>query len=176
MRFKQIFTIFTFFGVLFFNAQVVIGKDFVSSPSVSLEFGSANKGLILPWVTSSASVTPSVDGTLIFDVADRKVKYKKSNSWIDLSVKANGFVDTTLQDNLTESSNAKTVIGADNSTDATSGILVLTDNDKAMVLPKVASPHLNISNPSPGMIVYDTDNRQMAVYNGTVWTFWKPSN
>ena len=34
--------------------------------------------------------------------------------------------------------------------------MVLADTNKAMVLPKVASPHLNIVNPAPGMMVYDT--------------------
>ena len=66
------------------------------------------------------------------------------------------------------------LIGGDPSTDTTPGILVLADTNKAMVLPKVASPHLNIVNPSPGMIVYDTTKKQLAVFNGTVWSFWKP--
>ena len=56
----------------------------------------------------------------------------------------------------------------------TPGILVLADTDKAMVLPKVASPHLNIVNPAAGMMVYDTTSKQLAVFNGTVWSFWKP--
>ncbi|WP_262907374.1 hypothetical protein [Chryseobacterium sp. LC2016-27] len=43
-----------------------------------------------------------------------------------------------------------------------------------MILPKVASPHLNIINPSAGMMVYDTVKKQLAIYNGTVWSFWKP--
>ena len=80
---------------------------------------------------------------------------------------------TTEQDALTEITTAKTIIG-ENPLDATPGILVLSDTDKAMVLPKVASPHLNIKNPTPGMMAYDTDSRQLCVFNGTVWTFWKP--
>jgi hypothetical protein len=83
-------------------------------------------------------------------------------------------VDTTLQDPLTEKSTAKVAIGANGATDTTPGILVLTDKDKAMILPKVASPHLNIINPSAGMLVYDTTAKQLAVFNGTVWSFWKP--
>ena len=59
-------------------------------------------------------------------------------------------------------------------TDPTPGLLVLADTDKAMVLPKVASPHLNIVNPAAGMMVYDTTSKQLAVFNGTVWSFWKP--
>ena len=66
------------------------------------------------------------------------------------------------------------LIGGDPATDTTPGILVLADTNKAMVLPKVASPHLNIVNPSPGMMVYDTTSKQLAVFNGTVWSFWKP--
>ncbi|WP_279195775.1 hypothetical protein [Chryseobacterium indoltheticum] len=57
---------------------------------------------------------------------------------------------------------------------ATPGILVLEDTNKAMILPRVASPHLNIINPAPGMMVYDTTAKQLAVFNGTVWSFWKP--
>ena len=44
----------------------------------------------------------------------------------------------------------------------------------SMILPKVASPHLNIIKPAAGMIVYDSVSRQLAVYNGKVWSFWKP--
>ncbi|WP_426480116.1 hypothetical protein [Chryseobacterium sp. R2ACT005] len=48
------------------------------------------------------------------------------------------------------------------------------DVNKAMILPKIASPHLNIVNPAAGMMVYDTTKKQLAIYNGTVWSFWKP--
>ena len=53
-------------------------------------------------------------------------------------------------------------------------ILVLEDANKAMVLPTVPNPHVNIVNPEPGMMVYDTTAKQLAVFNGTVWSFWKP--
>ena len=154
--------------------QVAIGKSPITNSSVSLEFGSENRGLILPWVTSSAAVTGAVDGTLIFDSADKKVKYRKNGVWFDLSRDNNGLVNTTLQNALTESASAGTAIGRTASTNTTPGILVLTDVNKAMVLPKVANPHLNIINPEAGMIVYDTVNRQVAVFNGNVWSFWKP--
>ena len=65
-------------------------------------------------------------------------------------------------------------IGANPTLDSAPGILVLTDTNKAMILPKVASPHLNIINPSAGMMAYDTVKRQLAVFNGTVWSFYKP--
>jgi hypothetical protein len=127
-----------------------------------------------PFITGYTGSDTIVDGTLVYDSSDKKVKYKKLGSWFDLSVDANGAVDTTLQDSKTELPTAKASIGTNGATDTTPGILVLTDSDKAMILPKVALPHLNIKNPAAGMIAYDTTNRQLAVFNGTVWSFWKP--
>ena len=163
-------------------SQVAIGKAAITklsdnvtpNPGISLEFGTGNKGIVLPWVTSDADVTDAVDGTIVYDTSDYKVKYKKAGTWFDLSVDTNGTAITTLQDSKTELTNAKVAIGKDGATDTTPGILVLTDTDKAMILPKVSEPHLNIKNPTAGTMVYDTKNRQLALFNGTNWSFWKP--
>ena len=159
------------------SAQVAIGKTSISSPAVSLEFydnADNTRGIILPWVTSTAAVTGAVNGTLVYNTADRKVYVKYASGWRDLSVDTTGTVTTTLQDALSDLDTAKVLIGGDPATDTTPGILVLADTNKAMVLPKVASPHLNIVKPSPGMMVYDTTKKQLAVFNGTVWSFLKP--
>ena len=159
------------------SAQVAIGKASISSPAVSLEFydnADNTRGIILPWVTSTAAVTGAVNGTIVYNTADRKVYVKYASGWRDLSVDTAGTVTTTLQDTLSDLDTAKVLIGGDPATDTTPGILVLADTNKAMVLPKVASPHVNIVNPSPGMMVYDTTKKQLAVFNGTVWSFWKP--
>ena len=171
---KKTFIILLTFVVICAYSQVAIGKDSVTNTSVSLEFGSEKKGLLLPWVTSETSVAGAVDGTIIYDTTDKKVKYRRAGSWFDLSVDTTGEVDTTLQDSRIENNTAKAVIGKSGANDTTPGILVLSDTDKAMILPKVASPHLNITNPASGMLIYDTDSRQLAVFNGTVWSFWKP--
>lgn len=155
-------------------SQVALGKGSISNSSVSLEFGTENRGIILPWVNSAAAVTGAVNGTFIFDSADKKVKYLKAGSWFDLTVDTTGTVDTSLQNTLSELPSSTVAIGKTATNNTTPGILVLTDNDKAMVLPKVANPHLNIVNPSAGMMVYDTVNKQLAVFNGAVWSFWKP--
>ena len=133
------------------------------------------------------------DGTIIFDLSDYKVKYMKAGIWSDLTptltfpltVKNAADVDVvilalvnpndpSIQDTRAEETTAKVAIGANGAADNTNGILVLTDTNKAMILPKVASPHLKIQNPAAGMIAYDTVKRQLAVFNGTVWSFWKP--
>lgn len=155
------------------KSQIAIGKQSVTNTSVSLEFTDAeNKGLILPYIENKTAITEN--GSIIYDVTDHKVKYLKDGSWFDLSVDTTGQADLSIQSTKTELANAKTVIGTDGATNSTSGILVLSDTDKAMILPRVASPHLNIINPAPGMMAYDTTKKQLAVYNGTVWSFWKP--
>ncbi|SHF79439.1 hypothetical protein [Chryseobacterium sp. OV279] len=160
-------------------AQVAIGKTSITNSSVSLEFGSANRGMILPWVSSATSVTGAVNGTMIYDLSDHKIKVKYNSAWKDLSVDISGTTidpvssidGVTIQNTVNENIGAKTAIGPLSSTP---GILVLENNNKAMILPKVASPYLNIIDPSPGMIVYDTTKKLLAVFNGKVWSFWKP--
>lgn len=150
-------------------SQVAIGKTILESASSSLEFGAENRGLLLPWITNISSIQNVTNGTLIFDLSDKKVKSYQNNTWVDLSIDATGVADSTLQDTLNDNPTAKVSIGIPT---ATSGILVLEDNNKAMILPKVASPHLNIISPAAGMMVYDTVKKQLAVFNGSVWTFW----
>lgn len=155
-------------------AQVTIGKTNISTNAVSLEFGNDNRGIVLPWVTNTYDVIDVVDGTIVNNITDKKVYVKYASGWKDLSVDAIGVVDTSLQNSLSDLDSAKVLIGGNPDTDTTPGILVLADTDKAMVLPKVANPHLNIINPSAGMLVYDTVRQQLAVFNGNKWSFWKP--
>jgi len=162
------------------KSQVAIGKDNITNTSVSLEFGNTeNKGFILPYITNKNTIV--TEGSMIYDTEDHKVKYLiNGGNWRNLSEDDGtpttiGTANLSIQgSNKTEQSTAKASIGDNGAADTTNGILVLTDSNKAMILPKVASPHLNIINPAPGMIVYDTVKKQLAVYNGTVWSFWKP--
>lgn len=195
-------------------SQVLIGAKATASPlvtndSVSLEFGVGNRGVLLPWVfgdlapsgTGASTYTQlsgntAVDGTLIFDLSDNRVKFRAGGAWVSLSDNnttgttggaSPTTIDTTgttikggvngrdIQDNRNNAATAKAVISKVATTaDTADGILVLSDDNRAMILPKVASPHLNIINPDAGMIVYDTTKKQLAVFNGKVWSFWKP--
>lgn len=184
------------FSILFFcsliaQAQVSIEKSDsnsqVANSSVSIEFGNALggvKGIVLPWVSSIATLNNPIPGTLVYDSSTQKIKYGVAansggnivSSWVDLSDGALAPNPANLPDSLTENASAKVVIGGSydadgNSTDSTNGILVLADSDKAMILPRVNSCQ-DIVNPSAGMMVYVTSNNQLAVYNGKEWSFW----
>lgn len=166
-------------------AQVTIGKASpytAANATVSLEFGNATggaRGIVLPWVTAATGVTSAVPGTIIFDSADQKVKFGTAatanatavTSWGDLSAGAYAPTTPNVPDTNTENATAKTLIGGTPATDTTSGILVLGDTDKAMILPRVNS-HTDIVNPTAGMMVYVTGTQQLALYNGREWTFW----
>lgn len=177
---KKTLFIVAFFFSFFGYSQVAIGKASITNPSVSLEFGNVagdantQRGILLPWVNSAGAVTGAVTGTLIYDASDKKVKYYKDTNttpiWFDLSVDTTGVVDTSLQASLTDQTEAKVSIGTPTSTP---GILVLEDNNKAMILPLV-DKYSSVVNPSPGMMVYDLSNDMLCVFNGTVWSFWKP--
>ncbi len=165
--------------VLVFS-QVVIaprpGQTAPTNSSVSLEFGNDQmKGIVVPYVKASSAQTPVPDGTFIMDPSDNILKFRQNEMWRDLTGPATktNAVDTSIQNGKMGNVRAKTVIGVNNQTDITPGILILSDTDKAMILPKVALPHLMIKNPAAGMMAYDTVNKQLAVFNGTQWSFWK---
>lgn len=165
-------------------SQVIVdpgSKTSVTNSSVSLEFGDQlNKGIVLPYVTQDmVDANSAVAGTLIMDPSTKKVKIKLSNTsgdWYDLSNAAatTNSISTAIQDSKTEKTAAHVYIGSNPENNIKNGILVLGDTDKAMILPKVSSPHLNVVNPAAGMIVYDTHDKQLAVFNGTQWSFLKP--
>lgn len=153
-------------------SQVAIGKASVSNTAVSLEFGSQEaRGIVLPYVTNAAAVSP-VEGSIIFDSNDKKVKFF-NGSWKDLTMLTNGTVDLAPQNALIENTAAKATVGTPTNTD---GILVLEDTNKAMILPKVTNPHTAIKSPAAGMMVYDNTKKLLCIFNGTEWTYWKPEN
>lgn len=155
--------------------QTAIGKKEVENATVLLDFkANDSRGIILPWVTKAQDVVTPVGGTVIFDSQDKKVKYYKGGTdagWMDLSIHA-GEVDLSIQQEATEDTNVTpTVIGS--RTSSASGVLVLESTTKAMVLPKMESPHLNILSPQPGTMAFDTVSKMLCIFNGTEWSFWK---
>lgn len=152
-------------GIL--QAQVSIGKPTVDGAGI-LDFASGdNRGIMLPRVTETAGIT--TPGTLYYD-ADTKKVMCKGHTEEDLSVKNDGvFVETLGYQALSEEGNG-VVIGDE--TMAPEGVLVLEDETRALILPKVASPHLNIKNPEAGLICYDTVSNMLAVFDGKQWAFW----
>ncbi|HEY4538905.1 MAG TPA: hypothetical protein VIG94_02715 [Faecalibacter sp.] len=168
---KKLFYIIVFMGGIA-NAQVAIGKEDVTNESILLEFDdneSNTLGIILPSVLDASSITAQ-NGTFLFDVATKKVRMYENSAWKDLS--AVGDDSAVIIDPSSENTNSTGVIlGSD--TTATPGVFVLEATDKAMVLPKIANPHLTVESPYAGMMCYDTVSKSLAVFDGANWNYWK---
>jgi hypothetical protein len=167
---KNIVFIILILGVgLTANAQMAIGKHQVDGSGIVDFRDEWEAGIVLPWVTTIPTGKALSPGVLIYNAIEKKVMYYNGTAWVDLSIHA-GAVNLTEQDAIPEVAGG-TVVGALSS--PVKGVLVLETTDKALILPKVASPHLNIIKPMAGTICYDKNKKMMCVYNGTEWSFWK---
>ncbi|MTH16325.1 hypothetical protein [Flavobacterium sp. LC2016-01] len=168
---KILIAICVVFAGLTANAQSSIGKNMPPDGSGILDFNAGGKaGIVLPWVTTLPTGTALTGGVMIYDANLKKVMYYNGTSWIDLS-NHTGAVDLSIQASVPETPIKGTVIGAQSS--SVDGVLVLESSNKALILPKVVSPHLNIVKPMAGTICYDTVKKMVCIYNGSEWTFWK---
>lgn len=170
-------------------SQVIIGNSTGTASvktSVLLEFAAGqNKGVILPYNRTLPTGDSLVPGVMILDATDitkAKVKFyapgnaRAVGNWVDLSTGNEADITTHMAKQPAggvENSDSKVIIGAASSN--ADGVLVLESTTKAMVLPIVADTN-NVINPAPGMMVYinKTGAKRLAVFNGAVWTYWKP--
>lgn len=157
-----------FFAFCVSNAQTGIEVNNITNLSSLLEFPSVGtKGLILPAITTLPE-NPS-NGTFLLDKNDKKIKMFENGVWKNLS--NTGNITYLMPYSGSEQSDNKTIIGS-NSTNA-DGVLVLESKTKALILPKVSSPHQTVFTPYPGMMCYDSDRKAVAVFDGTYWNYWK---
>ena len=179
------------------HSQVIIGDAVGTVPadkkaSVLLEFANTNnKGILLPYVrvkNDAKTATKPSEGMIILDAtnpADARVKYyngvtdaMNTTGWVDLSGRGADIKnEVATQPDATqvkEKEDAMVIIGAKSSA-VKDGVLILESSTRAMVLPQVDNIS-NIPSPSPGMMVFIRKEgfERLAVFNGSVWSFWQP--
>jgi len=152
------------------NAQIAIGKSNVDGTSTLLDFGEANRGIVLSAVSSEnlPNLTSNNNGTFLYDMKSQTVQMYENQTWKPLTDQ--GDSTEMIINNYAEIGDG--VIVGSNATEAI-GVLVLESDDQALILPKVSNPHLNIKNPHPGTICYDVESKSLAVFDGLNWNFWK---
>lgn len=143
----------------------------------------ATKGILLPkvdgTVTNPTKITP---GAMAYDLALQQVVYYNDDTsngqtagWKPMTATS----ETTVTENehsgtqqYTESLlDTGTIIADGTSTSTAEGVLVLESASKALILPQVEDV-TQLPGPKAGMICYDMATDSMAVFNGTVWSFW----
>lgn len=177
-----IFSLLMLFSSAF--SQVIIGDEIGTASnkkSVLLEFPRGqNKGIILPYVKELPRGLLLSEGTVLLDATDptrAKVKsYNGFGNWVDLSNGNEADISDAMEiqtGSMDERLCGKVIIGA--TTSSVDGVLILESSSKAMVLPTVLNTN-DVVNPAPGMMVFvdKPGAKRLAVYNGAVWTYWKP--
>lgn len=165
---KKVFTIIITLYAVVISAQVAIEKSQVDGDGL-LDFpANTTKGILLPIVETLPSDASS--GTLLMDKNDKTLKMNVESAWVPLSDE--GSVTGAVFNTNGEIPGQNRVIMGSDATSAP-GVLVLESADKALILPKIAAPHINVKNPYPGMICYDTVSKSMAVFDGLKWSYWK---
>ncbi|WP_300688356.1 hypothetical protein [Chryseobacterium sp.] len=150
------------------SAQIGIEKSTIDGSGL-LDFPSGTtKGIILPQVQNAAAMSGTSGGTFIFDGAASKVKFHNGSSWIDLTNAAG--VSKALLPGSEQNRSKGVIMGAPDS--SARGVLILESTDKALILPKVINPAVNVKSPVAGMMCYDPTAKLVCFYNGTEWSFW----
>lgn len=147
--------------------QIAIGKAAVDGSGLLDFVDSTTKGIILPQVEDSSTMTTVTPGTLVFDGTTSKVQYF-DGAWKDLSL--NTGVTPILPTSSEANPNQGVIVGSD--TSLARGVLILEASDKALILPKVIDPVTNVKSPYAGMMCYDPVKKVIAVFNGSEWNFW----
>jgi len=149
---------FFFLSCISTQAQVLIDRHLATSASVTLEFGTQTRGILLEPATLPAS--PSA-GTIIFDDSTASLRYYNGSSW---STAATGGTINTVVDYTTTS---QVIINSTFS--SATGLFIIEATNRALVLPKLSNGLLAIKSPTPGLLYYDTLLKAMMVYNGNLW-------
>ena len=166
---KKIILIIPLIAPIIIFSQVSIGKASVDGDGI-LDFENpAQGGIILPAVTSLPTGSAATNGTIIYDYNDGAVKIRENNSWTQLTPESGDTSSINL--NTSPDTGNGVIIGSN--TASADGVLVLESQTKALILPKIDRPHLNLVNPHPGTICYDTYNQALAVFDGSKWYFYK---
>lgn len=163
-------------------AQLVIGKNTVNGNSTLMDFNSDSyntKGIILPALSQTPTFTITAEdlngqhpnnGTFIFDRTMKRIRMFENNQWVTIGITEGEISTLKIPTNLEEKGEG-IIIGSEET--KAKGVFVLESPDKAMILPYIADPHLNVKGAYPGMICYDTSSNTMAFFDGANWSYYQ---
>ncbi|MQP23457.1 hypothetical protein GFJ94_00055 [Flavobacterium sp. LMO8] len=164
---RTIFTVLMLITSLAIYSQVGIETTSIHIDAL-LDFPTGpNKGIVLPMVEVLPTGAAASNGTFLIDKTDGRVKVRQNGVWLNLT--GTSSLSSYSVNPSADSANG-VIIGATSS--SATGVLVLESTSKALMLPKVVSPHINIKSPYPGLMCYDTTKNAIAVFNGTAWYYW----
>lgn len=147
--------------VVFSLFCTIINAQSTDDSSVLLEFGKSEEnslGLVLPSISEDEAL--KIDGNLFYDLDNKDIKAFVNGSWLNLT---DNNQNENFKSDLVETDNKNNY----------GGVLFFASRKKAISLPKIFEPHINVYNPYPGLICYDTKSNMLAVFDGELWHYWK---
>lgn len=147
------------------NAQVAINADgsAPNSASAMLDVKSTDKGILIPRVVSTGSITTPVQGLLIYSTSDDSFYYYDGGQWNRLGSQWNPTGSGIYFSN-------GVAIGG-NPIDP-SAILDIQSDALGVLIPRITESAKNsISNPTTSLLIYQTDGTPgYYYYNGVDWS------
>ena len=166
--------------------QIKIGNNTeITNSSVLLEFDNENgnniRGIVVPikYEDSQRAVDTTKNGTFIVDYSDNIFKVFSNDTWVDLTSKDGNVLREPFRRSAETGNVGKGIVITDDPVIANddnyvpNGGLELISETKALVLPQIKDPHLNVNRPMMGFMCYDTTTKSIAFYDGTFWHYWK---
>ena len=150
-------------------AQVSIGNENARGASILDLGGGTLNGIVLPY--NNTTINP-INGMLRVDANTSKIQLFTENDWVDLTEQGEMPVDYNNNEEIAINSGVTISDNEINNPDLI-GVLVLESKSKALTLPQIINPHINVVDPPIGMICYDPQNKVIAMYNGQNWYFYK---
>ncbi|HCT30461.1 MAG TPA: hypothetical protein DIW31_06950 [Bacteroidales bacterium] len=138
------------------KAQVAINND-GSAPNSSamLDIKSTDKGILIPRVAGTGSITAPVQGLLIYNTSDDSFYYYDGGAWVKLAAGTAGQWTTTSGG--IYFNGGSVAIGA--SSINSKAMLDIVSTTKGILIPRMTyAQRTAISSPTQGLIVYQTNS------------------
>ncbi|WP_147439140.1 hypothetical protein [Faecalibacter macacae] len=181
---KYIYLLSLFCLANFTSAQMKIGENNkITNSSVLLEFDNLNgankKGIVLPvyyMPPSRRSLENIKNGTFVVDYASNQIKVYENDKWVFLTPTDRNILRKPIRNDDSNNIGKGVLITDDKNVSEnyeSQGGLELVSETKALVLPHIKNPHLNVTRPIMGFMCYDTVTESIAMFDGTYWHYWK---
>lgn len=152
-----------------------------SGPVGNIQLITTDGALLLPIINDADNdITTPIEGLLLYQDSTNKVRFYNGSTWVSLTDDGSITLQTVINNGQSASnSNSIQLTSSGNSIDLTgetginfgvnaAGDIVMSISDGQLVVPKFADPVNDITTLVEGGLFYDTTDKKLQFYNGTI--------